>query len=87
MLNIFIVIIFLFISLMTCFFIKARDVFTKLLILNSCTSIITLLICFCGSYIANSSYLDIALIYFLLSFIASSGYLKYFIYQSKEAKK
>ncbi|WP_253307486.1 MULTISPECIES: monovalent cation/H+ antiporter complex subunit F [unclassified Rickettsia] len=84
MLNICLIILFLFICLMTYLFIKAIDAFTQLLILNSFTSIMTLLICFCGSYLRNSSYLDIALIYLFLSFIASNAYLKYFLHQSNQ---
>ncbi|WP_341789331.1 monovalent cation/H+ antiporter complex subunit F [Rickettsia endosymbiont of Polydrusus tereticollis] len=84
MLNICLIILFLFIGLMTYLFIKAIDVFTQLLVLNSFTGITTLLICVCGSYLRNSSYLDIALIYFFLSFIASNAYLKYFLHQSNQ---
>ncbi|ADE30097.1 monovalent cation/H+ antiporter complex subunit F [Rickettsia prowazekii] len=82
MLNIFLIIIALFICLTIYLFIRSNDIFTNLLILNSCTTITCLFICCLGLYSGNSSYLDIAIIYFLLSFIATNGYLKYFIYES-----
>jgi multicomponent Na+:H+ antiporter subunit F len=86
MINIFLIIISLFISLITYLFIRKTDIFTKLLILNSLTSVVSLFICCLGLYLGNSSYLDIAIIYFLLSFIATNGYLKYFVYESDKNK-
>ncbi|ABE04705.1 cation:proton antiporter [Rickettsia bellii] len=86
MINIFLIIISLFISLITYLFIRKTDIFTKLLILNSLTSVVSLFICCLGLYLGNSSYLDIAIIYFLLSFIATNGYLKYFVYESSKNK-
>jgi len=86
MINVFLIIISLFISLTTYLFIKKIDIFTKLLILNSFTSLVSLFICCLGLYLGNSSYLDIAIIYFLLSFIATNSYLKYFIHESNENK-
>jgi len=78
MLNLFIIILFIFISFLLYIFLKNKDVFTKLLVLNSLTSVITLFICFLSTFKANSSYIDIAIIYFILSFIAGNAYLKYF---------
>lgn len=78
MINIFLVLILLFIAIVTYLLIKDRNVFIKILLLNNLTSIVSLFICFLGSFKMNSSYLDIAIIYFLLSFVASSAYLKYF---------
>ncbi|EER22201.1 MULTISPECIES: monovalent cation/H+ antiporter complex subunit F [Rickettsia] len=86
MLNIFLIIISLFICLITYLFIRKTDIFTNLLILNSFTTLASLFICCLGLYSGNSSYLDIAIIYFLLSFIATNGYLKYFINESNENK-
>ena len=57
------------------------------MILNSFTTLASLFICCLGLYSGNSSYLDIAIIYFLLSFIAINGYLKYFINESNEKKQ
>jgi multisubunit Na+/H+ antiporter MnhF subunit len=59
------------------------DIFLKLLFLNTGTSLASLFICFLGSVKANSSYFDIALIYFLLSVISSSAYLKYCLQKSQ----
>ncbi len=79
MINIFLIIILVFIMVVVFLLIKESDIYIKILLLNSLTSIVSLFICFLGFFKMNSSYLDIALIYFLLSFIASSAYLKYFI--------
>ncbi|MCC8417362.1 MAG: monovalent cation/H+ antiporter complex subunit F [Rickettsia endosymbiont of Bryobia graminum] len=83
MINIFLILTLLFIAVVTYLLIKDRNVFIKILLLNNLTSIVSLFICFLGSYKMNNSYLDIAIIYFLLSFVASSAYLKYFIGQTK----
>ncbi len=56
-----------------------NDIFTKILFLNSATSVISLLICMLGTFKANSSYLDISIIYFILSTIVNAAYLKYFM--------
>ncbi|HJD63459.1 MAG TPA: cation:proton antiporter [Rickettsia endosymbiont of Sericostoma sp.] len=82
MINLYLIINILFVALMIYLLLKNRNIFVKLLVLNSLTSIMTLFICFLGSFKMNNCYLDIALIYFLLSFIASGAYLKYFIGQS-----
>ncbi len=82
MINFYLVINILFVALMIYLLLKNGNIFVKLLVLNSLTSIMTLFICFLGAFKMNSCYLDIALIYFLLSFIASGSYLKYFIGQS-----
>ncbi|MCC8483761.1 MAG: monovalent cation/H+ antiporter complex subunit F [Rickettsia endosymbiont of Labidopullus appendiculatus] len=82
MINLYLIINILFVALMIYLLLKNGNIFVKLLVLNSLTSIMTLFICFLGSFKMNNCYLDIALIYFLLSFIASGAYLKYFIGQS-----
>ena len=64
------------------FFIK--DTFQKILFFNTGTSVTALFICFLGSFEVNSSYIDIALIYFLLSSIAMTAYLKYFLSKNEE---
>lgn len=74
----------LFISILCCLIVifKAffrRDIFERILYLNTGTSIAALFICFLGSFKANSSYIDIALIYFLLGSIVTAAYLKYFL--------
>lgn len=55
-----------------------RTNIAKIILLNSLTNIIALLICFVGILKHESSYLDIAIIYFILSFISTNAYLKYF---------
>lgn len=82
-LNLSIIALLIFISLLLYIFLNNKDVFTKLLVLNSLTSVSTLFICFLSIFKANSSYIDIAIIYFMLSFIAGNAYLKYFKKQSK----
>jgi multisubunit Na+/H+ antiporter MnhF subunit len=84
MINVFLIIAVLFIGLIVYLLLKNNNIFTKILLLNSLTSVVTLFICFLGSFKVNNSYLDIAIIYFLLSFIASSAYLRYFIDQSNK---
>ncbi|WP_375327459.1 monovalent cation/H+ antiporter complex subunit F [Candidatus Tisiphia endosymbiont of Nemotelus uliginosus] len=83
MINIFLILMLLFIIVIVLLLIKEINIFSKILLLNSLTNIVSLFICFLGSFKMNNSYLDIALIYFLLSFIASSAYLKYFMGQPK----
>lgn len=79
MLDYCLIIILSFIGIITCGLFIQKNFFIKLLFLNSLTSIISLFICFLGSYKTNSSYLDIALIYFILSFLANLAYLRYFL--------
>ncbi|PCJ25486.1 MAG: cation:proton antiporter [Rickettsiales bacterium] len=86
MLNICLVIILTFSSIVICGALWQKDVFTKLLFLNSGTSLAALFICFLGSFEVNSSYIDIALIYFLLSIVATSAYMKYFLQKHKGNK-
>ncbi len=64
-----------------------KDIFTKILFLNVSTSLSALFICFFGTYKVNYSYIDIALIYFLLSVIANAAYLKYFLPRPNTKKK
>ncbi|RTK92780.1 MAG: cation:proton antiporter [Rickettsiales bacterium] len=85
-LNILVLVIFLFAIIIAAGAILQRDIFTKILFLNVSTTIISLFICFIATYKVNSSYIDIAIIYFILSIIVSSAYLKYFI-QSKKQKE
>lgn len=55
-----------------------KDIFTKILLLNTSTNVSALFICFLSSFEVNSSYIDIALIYFLLSVVVTCAYAKYF---------
>lgn len=83
-LNILALIIFVFAIIIVCGAIVQRDTFTKILFLNVSTTIISLFICFTATYKVNSSYIDIAIIYFILSVIVSSAYLKYFIHLKQQ---
>jgi multisubunit Na+/H+ antiporter MnhF subunit len=64
---------------LTCFALVQHCLFSKILLINTATSLASVFICLLGSIKVNSSYLDIALIYFLLSVIASAAYSKYFM--------
>ncbi len=83
MLTICIFLFLVFACIVICGAFLQRDIFTKLLFVNTGTSLAALFICFLGSFKANSSYIDIAFIYFLLSVIATSAYLKYFLQKHK----
>ncbi len=84
MLNICLILVLIFSSIVICGAFLQRDIFIKLLFLNTGTSIAALFICFLGSFKANSSYIDIALIYFLLSAVATNAYFKYFMHKHKK---
>lgn len=83
MLNIFLFITLIFSSIVICGAFVQRDLFIKLLFLNTGTSLAALFICFLGTFKVNNSYIDIALIYFLLSVVSTNAYLKYFIQKHK----
>jgi len=72
-------IILIFITLLLIGYYRQNNIFTKILFLNSLTSISGLFIFFLGSFKANNSYFDIGLIYIILSFIVGGAYLKYFV--------
>lgn len=59
----------------------SNDIFTRVLLLSTSTNILSLFFCFLGTYKVNSSYIDIAIIYFLLSCIGSCAYMRYFLQQ------
>ena len=71
-------IVSVFIAILAVGFAKQANVFTKILFLNSLTSVVGLFIFFLGSFKTNSSYFDIGLIYVILSFIVGGAYLKFF---------
>ena len=84
MLNICLIVVLIFSAIVICGAFLQRDIFLKLLFLNTGTSIAALFICFLGSFKVNNSYIDIALIYFLLTVIATNAYLKYFLQKHKD---
>ena len=55
-----------------------QDILTRILLINSGTTVMALFLCFLGSYSLNSSYIDIAMIYFLLTIVASCADLRFF---------
>ncbi len=68
------------------FFIE-EELFNKILLTNVITSISSLFICFLSCFKVNSSYIDIAIIYFLLSFISVCGYARYLSYANENVNK
>lgn len=78
---------FSFLLIITCLIIvlmfflwqKNSKLINKILLLNSLASLVSLFICTLGTIQVNSVYIDIAIIYFLLSFVSNIAYLKYFI--------
>ena len=55
-----------------------KEIFTKILFLNYISGLVILLISIISLYPYKSSYVDIAMIYAILSFIVSIGFLNYF---------
>jgi multisubunit Na+/H+ antiporter MnhF subunit len=84
MLNICLILVLILSSVIICGAFFQKDIFIKLLFLNTGTGVAALFICFLGSFKVNSSYIDIALIYFLLSVVATSAYSKYFMQKHKK---
>jgi multicomponent Na+:H+ antiporter subunit F len=64
--------------------IKGPSVFDRILSANCFTTYVIILICLIGSFKDNKSLADIAIIYALLSFVASFAFLKYFTTQKKD---
>ncbi|MDF2965058.1 MAG: putative monovalent cation/H+ antiporter subunit [Rickettsiaceae bacterium] len=74
-----IVIVILAILILTILTIVRESLFDKLLCINSATNLVIVLICLLGSYKYNQSYIDIAIIYGLLSYITNMAFLRFFI--------
>jgi multisubunit Na+/H+ antiporter MnhF subunit len=87
MLNICLTILSIYLAIVICGIFLQKDIFTKLLFLNTATSLASLFICFLGSYKVNNSYIDIALIYFLLSVVGNAAYLKYFLQKYQKGQQ
>ena len=64
-----------------------KDIFTKLLFLNSSINLSGLFICFLATFKTYACYIDIALIYYLLSFISTNAYLQFFLAKHKNVKR
>lgn len=73
-----IAIILILLLLLMINFTRKTLIFNKLLYLNIMTNITVILIVAIGSYKGNSSFLDIALIYTLLGFIAIQAFVRYY---------
>ena len=84
MLDICLIVTLLFSSIVICGAFWQKDIFIRLLFLNVGTSLASLFMCLLGSIKVNNSYIDIALIYFLLSVVATNAYLKYFMHKHKK---
>lgn len=65
--------------------ISYKELFIKILFLNGLTNLVIVLIVILGTYQYYESYIDIAIIYACLSFVANQAILKFFISKS-EAK-
>lgn len=76
MLNLVILIFAIMIAILAIYVIYSKDQFSKFLSLSMLTNIAVLVIVAMSSYEYNSSFLDIALIYILLGYIATQGLLK-----------
>ena len=63
--------------------VRTKDIFTQILLLSTSTNILSLFFCFLATYKVNSSYIDIAIIYFLLSCVGSCAYMRYFLQQER----
>jgi multisubunit Na+/H+ antiporter MnhF subunit len=69
----------IFLAIVVLGLIRHRNPLIKILFLNTTTTIVSLVFCTLGSFKANNSYIDIAVIYFLLSYVATLAYLRYFL--------
>ncbi len=87
MLYLYLTLTLLFASIIAFGAFRQKDIFNKILFLNVATSTGALFICFLGTIRVNSSFIDIALIYFLLSIVANCAYLKYFMQKDKHEKE
>lgn len=77
MLNIFASLITIFILISFIGLLLQKDILTKFVFLNFITNLAILFIVTLGSYKYNESFIDIAIIYALLSFIASEALLRF----------
>ena len=72
------IVVLIFVFLLLIGYYRHKNIFVKILFLNSLTSVVGLFIFFLASFKANNSYFDIGLIYVFLSFVVGGAYLKYF---------
>jgi multicomponent Na+:H+ antiporter subunit F len=74
-----IIIVFLCILFLAVTALIRESFFDKLLCINAATNLAIVIICLLGSYKYNQSYIDIAIIYGLLSYITTMAFLRFFI--------
>ncbi len=60
-----------------------KEIFSRILLLNSLGNLVILMIVTLGSYKYNESYIDIALIYASLSFVAMMAVFRFIEYRNK----
>jgi multisubunit Na+/H+ antiporter MnhF subunit len=82
--NILLYILFALVLILVIALLRQKNTITKLIFLGSITTITSLIICTIASYERNDYYIDMALIYFFLSSIATSAYLKYYLKKSEQ---
>ena len=87
MITFFILFISLILFVSTIALLTNKELFTRILFLNYISGMSVLMISALSLYSYNSSYIDIAIIYVLLSFIASFAFLHYFKFRSKNKDK
>jgi multicomponent Na+:H+ antiporter subunit F len=75
----------IFLSLI--YLIYKKEIFIKIMLLNYISGLIILIISTMSLHSFNSSYIDIAIIYVLLSFTTSIGFLNYFKIKNKKKEK
>ncbi len=75
----------IFASIVICGVFFKQDIFERIIFLNTGTSIAGLFICILGTFESSSYYIDVALIYFILSFIATMAYMQYFLDKEEES--
>jgi len=65
----------IFIMIIVCIF-KVKDFFSRIICLNSISNLVALFIANLGTYEGRESYLDVALIYMLLSYVFTIALLR-----------
>jgi multicomponent Na+:H+ antiporter subunit F len=65
-------------ALVLCRAIAGPTLFDRILAVNSCGTYAVIFIAVLSSFNGNSSYIDVALIYALINFISTIGFLRFF---------
>jgi multisubunit Na+/H+ antiporter MnhF subunit len=72
------------ILLLTIGLFRSCSTFERILFINSITNICVIMIAILSSFESKESYLDIAIIYAVLSFLAIKGFLNYYKIEKKD---